>query len=193
MNEYVLTRSGTTTILNPNIQTINLRGGSTINVENSSTLYDNSLDSYTIANAGNYISTLESWKFMDTGTVANGGISIQELELNYGPLSINDFQKNKYSAYISTGVYYNGGYPSIYESGAVLNNNMTPTSTTITVQTSSGSTNPLGKFSSSGYVLIGTELVSYTGKTTTALTGITRSVNGIVSSHSIGDYFRTTY
>jgi hypothetical protein len=193
LNGYILTRSSTIVTLNPNIQTVNLRGGSTINVENSSTLYDNSLDSYTIVNAGNYISTLESWKFMDTGTIGNSGTSIQELELNYGSIVINDFQGIKYSAYTIAGVYYNGAYPSISESGAVLNNTMTTTSTSITVQTSSGSTNPLNKFPSSGYALIGKEIISYTGKTASTLTGITRSVNGIISSHSIGEYFRTTY
>ena len=189
----VILRTGSSVQLNVNIQTINLRGGSTFTVENAPISYDTGLNSYTLSNAGNYISTLESWKFIDTGTIANGGTSLQDLELNYGQLTLLDFQGIKYSAYITSGVYYNGGYPSICESGAVLNNNMTTTSTTITVQTSDVSTNPLGKFPSSGYVLIGTELVSYTGKTATTLTGIVRSVNGIVSSHSIGDYFRTTY
>jgi hypothetical protein len=193
LDGYITLRTGSPVTLNVNIQTISLRGGSTVTVENAPISYDPSLTSYTLSNAGNYISTLESWKFIDTGTIANGGTSLQDLELNYGPLTLLDFQGIKYSAYITSGVYYNGGYPSICESGAVLNNNMTTTSTTITVQTSNGSTNPLGKFPSSGYVLIGTELVSYTGKTATTLTGIARSVNGIVSSHSIGDYFRTTY
>ena len=193
LDGYITLRTGSPVALNVNIQTINLRGGSTFTVENAPISYDTGLNSYTLSNAGNYISTLESWKFIDTGTIANGGTSLQDLELNYGPLTLLDFQGIKYSAYITSGVYYNGGYPSICESGAVLNNNMTTTSTIITVQTSNGSTNPLGKFPSSGYVLIGTELVSYTGKTATTLTGIARSVNGIVSSHSIGDYFRTTY
>ena len=192
LDGFVLTRLGTTIVLDAPIQTINLRGGSTINVENVSIRYDSNLDSYTVGNVGNYISTIESWKFMDTGTVPNGGTSIEELELNYGSLSLNDFQQVKFTSYISTGVYYNGGYPSISESGAILNTNMTTTSTSLSVQTVNGSSTTLSKFPSSGYIRIGNEVISYTGKTTVSLTGITRSVNGVVETHSIGDYLRTT-
>ena len=43
-------------------------------------------------------------------------------------------------------------------------------------------------FASSGHLLIGTELIAYTGKTATTFTGITRSVYGTSNaSHSIGD------
>ena len=192
LDGFVLTRLGTTIVLDSPIQTINLRGGATINVENTSIRYNTDFDSYTIGNVGNNISTIESWKFMDTGTVPNGGTSIEELELNYGSLSLNDFQQVKFTSYISTGVYYNGGYPSISESGAILNTNMTTTSTSLSVQTVNGSSTVLSKFPSSGYIRIGNEVISYTGKTTVSLTGITRSVNGVVETHSIGDYLRTT-
>jgi hypothetical protein len=44
-------------------------------------------------------------------------------------------------------------------------------------------------FLSSGALLIGTELIKYTGKTATTFTGITRSAYGSSgSSHAIGDY-----
>ena len=43
-------------------------------------------------------------------------------------------------------------------------------------------------FQSSGHLLIGSELVAYTGKTATTFTGITRGVYGTTNtSHSIGD------
>lgn len=43
-------------------------------------------------------------------------------------------------------------------------------------------------FESSGHLLIGSELVAYTGKTSTTFTGITRGVYGSTNtSHSIGD------
>jgi hypothetical protein len=43
-------------------------------------------------------------------------------------------------------------------------------------------------FASAGHLLIGSELIAYTGKTATTFTGITRSVYGTSnSSHSIGD------
>ena len=43
-------------------------------------------------------------------------------------------------------------------------------------------------FASSGHLLIGSELIAYTGKTSTTFTGITRGVYGTTNtSHSIGD------
>lgn len=43
-------------------------------------------------------------------------------------------------------------------------------------------------FESAGHLLIGTELIAYTGKTSTTFTGITRGVYGTTNtSHSIGD------
>lgn len=43
-------------------------------------------------------------------------------------------------------------------------------------------------FESSGHLLIGTELIAYTGKTSTTFTGITRGVLGTTNvAHSIGD------
>jgi hypothetical protein len=43
-------------------------------------------------------------------------------------------------------------------------------------------------FESSGHLLIGSELIAYTGKTSTTFTGITRGVYGTTNtSHSIGD------
>ena len=190
LDGYILTRTGVVT-LDPNIQTINLRGGTTITVENAPIAFDTNLEGYEIGNAGNNISTLESWKFMDTGTISNGGTTLQELELSYGSLTLNDFQQKVVTSYTLTGLYYNLGYPSIADSGAILNNTMTTTSTVLSVQNPS-SANPLNKFPTSGYIRIGNELISYTGKTTTSLTGITRSVNGVSETHAVGDYLRTS-
>ena len=107
-------------------------------------------------------------------------------------LILKDLEKQNNSSYLLSGVYYNAGYPSISESGAILNTNMTTTSTSLSVQTVNGSSTTLSKFPSSGYIRIGNEVISYTGKTTVSLTGITRSVNGVVETHSVGDYLRTT-
>lgn len=65
--------------------------------------------------------------------------------------------------------------------------------TTLTGAMTNVSTTPIqvastALFQSSGHLLIGTELVAYTGKTTTTFTGITRGVYGTTNtSHSIGD------
>lgn len=155
---------------------------------------NNYISEYSKGNVGNNVSTLNSWRFMDVGNIINGGMTLQEFELNYGSLTLNDYENNtnSNSAYLISGAYFNAGYPSISESGAILNTNMTTTSTTLTANTTTVGSSPLFKFPSNGYIRIGKELISYTGKTTNSLTGIVRSVNGILESHSIGEYFITS-
>lgn len=63
-----------------------------------------------------------------------------------------------------------------------LTGSMTNVSTTPIAVTSTA------LFASAGHLLIGTELIAYTGKTSTTFTGITRGVYGTTNtSHSIGD------
>ena len=65
--------------------------------------------------------------------------------------------------------------------------------TTLTGAMTNVSTTPIqvastALFQSSGHLLIGTELVAYTGKTATTFTGITRGVYGTTNvAHNIGD------
>ena len=65
--------------------------------------------------------------------------------------------------------------------------------TTLTGAMTNVSTTPIqvastNLFESSGHLLIGTELIAYTGKTATTFTGITRGVYGTTNtSHSIGN------
>lgn len=64
--------------------------------------------------------------------------------------------------------------------------------TTLTGAMTNVSTTPIqvastGLFESAGHLLIGTELIAYTGKTSTTFTGITRGVYGTTNvAHSIG-------
>ena len=72
---------------------------------------------------------------------------------------------------------------AFHQDGATtLTGAMTNTSTTAIQVTSTE------LFASAGHLLIGSELVAYTGKTSTTFTGITRGVYGTTNtSHSIGD------
>ena len=72
---------------------------------------------------------------------------------------------------------------AFHQDGATtLTGAMTNTSTTAIQVTSTA------LFASAGHLLIGSELVAYTGKTSTTFTGITRGVYGTTNtSHSIGD------
>lgn len=58
-----------------------------------------------------------------------------------------------------------------YDFSTTLNGNITNTDTTITVTTTSG-------FSTTGAIIIGAELITYTGKTGTTFTGCTRGAAG---------------
>ena len=61
-----------------------------------------------------------------------------------------------------------------------LNGNITDSATTLTLSDASG-------FSTTGTVLIGTELITYTGKSTNDLTGLTRGTSGTTAAaHSSG-------
>lgn len=191
LDGYVLLRAGNYITLNPVISEVSLRNGNSLIVFNAETVFDAELSEYSVGNAGNNVSTFDSWKFMDVGTIPNGGISLQEIELSYGSFTLKDLENKNLSSYLISGVYYNAGYPSISESGAILNTNMTTISTTLTVFASTINSSALSKLPSIGYIIIGKEVISYTGKTTTSLTGIVRSVNGVIETHSIGDYFRT--
>ena len=74
------------------------------------------------------------------------------------------------------GAFHQNGYSTL--TAAMTNVSTTP----IQVVSTTG-------FLSAGALLIGTELIQYTGKTSTTFTGITRGAYGSsASSHSIGDY-----
>lgn len=66
--------------------------------------------------------------------------------------------------------------------------------TTLTGAMTNVSTTPIAVsstelFSSSGFLLIGSEIIQYTAKTSSTFTGITRGVKGsTAAAHSIGDY-----
>ncbi len=77
--------------------------------------------------------------------------------------------------------------PSVNYSGALFSS--FPSATVLQVQ---GSNNPLQKFPSSGKIILNKEVISYTGKTTNTLTGISRAQDGsVLGTHSSGNYLRT--
>lgn len=73
------------------------------------------------------------------------------------------------------GAFHQDGATAL--TGAMTNNGTTPIQVTSTEL-----------FATAGHLLIGTELIAYTGKTSTTFTGITRGVYGTTNvAHSIGD------
>ena len=184
----VFTRSGTIIVLDPVITVIGLRSGGTIDVENRSIVNDGDFISYLRGSVGNNIYTLESWKYMDTGFSNVSGVSIEEFELSYGPVSLQNFDYLNESSYLDTGVYFNAGYPSIQN----------PVTSSLAFGTLS-STIPVPSttyFPTSGYLLTNSNtIIQYTGKTSSSFTGcslVSGSNSSLVGSYvnfdGNGDY-----
>jgi hypothetical protein len=77
--------------------------------------------------------------------------------------------------------------PSVNYSGALFSS--FPSASVLQVQ---GSNNPLQKFPTSGKIIINKEVISYTGKTTNTLTGVSRAQDGsVLGTHNSGNYLRT--
>jgi len=162
----VFTRSGTIVVLNPVITVIGLRSGGTIEVKNRSITNETDFNSYLTGSVGNNIYTTESWKYMDTGFNDVSGVSIEQFELSYGPVSIQNFDQFNESSYLDTGVYYNAGYPSVQNPLTISQYSGTITSTLAVQKTT--------YFPSSGFLFhSGGGVIQYTGKTVNSFTGCT--------------------
>jgi hypothetical protein len=160
---------------------------------------------YSPINVGFNLRTIENNAFLDTGVFdidGNGG-SISGLISYYTSvtptLTIEDFERNSLSKYTIGGETIRFGVPSIQEFGALLDGPLTNTDTTINIRYSldiadlTADNNPIKHFPNSGKLLVGNEVVSYTGKTFTTFTGVTRGIDGTTAqSHLDGDYLRST-
>ena len=160
---------------------------------------------YSPINVGFNLRTIENNAFLDTGVFdidGNGG-SISGLISYYTSvtptLTIEDFERNSLSKYTIGGETIKFGVPSIQEFGALLDGPLTNSDTTINIRYSldiadlTADNNPIKHFPDSGKLLVGNEVVSYTGKTFTSFTGVTRGIDGTTAqSHLDGDYLRST-
>jgi hypothetical protein len=89
--------------------------------------------------------------------------------------------------------YYNRGYyvPQMpfKDISSLLSSNIDNSVVTIPITTGEGV-----KFPSTGSVIIGTEIIAYTGTTADSLTGCTRGYdNSTAAAHTLGDEIHTTY
>lgn len=99
-------------------------------------------------------------------------------------ITLETFYDRPYSTYTVSSLRDSFGIPSINLSGAKFSS--FPTPSVLQVQ---GSSNPLQKFPTSGKVQLNNDVITYTGKTNTTLTGIVRS--NPTATHQVGDYLRT--
>ena len=113
--------------------------------------------------------------------------TLEVFSLYYPYLVLGDFSDRLLSNYTLSGTRWNAAYPTYQEFGTKLTAQLDAAETT-TIDVI-GTRN----FPTSGRVYIGNELIEYTGKTSTTLTGLTRGVNGTpVQTWIIDEYVRTT-
>ena len=134
--------------------------------------------------------------FLDSGSANVSGLSIAEFNDKYPNITINDIdQPNLNSVLLSANAYFwDNGYPSSQEYATRLQTQNLPavggggylaTGAIVYVQTTSG-------FPSSGSILIGKEIITYTSKLSDRFLGCTRGAyNSPISTQTIGDYVRT--
>lgn len=142
---------------------------------------------YSVGKLGPTVSTFIENLLNDSGFANVSGISIEMLKLYYGFDELSYYNENRYNITSTTsyGVVINAGIPSIQEYGSFLDSPINSTDTIIYIPDTS-------VFSSSGKLLIGKEVVSYTSKLSDRFLGVTRGVDGTeATAHNAGEYLRT--
>jgi hypothetical protein len=105
---------------------------------------------------------------------------------NFFPtLTVGDFETRFESNYTESKDYWNVGRDSVTGYGSILQISIDETDTIVYIEDTS-------RFPSSGSLLIGDELITYSSKLSDRFMGVIRGVNGTIpQSHSAGDYLRT--
>lgn len=142
--------------------------------------------SYAPLTLGSTLSKFENGAFNDMGFVNIGGITLDQFERTYGDIRIEDFELRRNSAKaVVEETLMNLGYGSTNEYGAYLQTPLTTTSTIIYIANTS-------RFPSSGKLLVGDEIVTYTSKLSDRFIGVSRGqYNTLAKTHEAGDYLRT--
>ena len=132
--------------------------------------------------------------YIDTGYFNVSGITIDELQTTFNEFkSIADTTSDDWmvnyaitdSNVTSNGTVLNYGIPSIHELMSYLDNDFLFGETTMYIPDTTN-------FPPAGKLLVGKELISYTGKLVDRFTGITRGVDGTnEAAHPAGELIRT--
>jgi len=144
---------------------------------------------YELDKAGSTIGNYEFVEFYDLG-VSDASIDDQVLgtfDLRYPFMTIEDFEVRKNSNFALSGDRFDSVVPSINEYATELSSDLLLSETSIiSVVGTSG-------FPSSGKLYVGNEIISYTGKTSTTFTGLSRGQNGTNAQNwTSGQYIRST-
>jgi hypothetical protein len=130
-------------------------------------------------------SFVDGFKSMDVGYANVSYISIGEYSSILPNVTLEDIDGELNTNYLENSYPWNLTYPSIQEHGAILDQNITASSTTVYIPDTS-------RFPNSGTLLIGDEIVTYTGKLSDRFIGVARGQAGTTAKlHQAGDYMRS--
>ena len=136
------------------------------------------IGNYTKTNVGHTIGHFEG--IFDDGVCGVSGLSLAELDLYFGSLTIKDFTERGNSSYTLSGDKFTMMPPSIQNPVAVTTSSGTIPATIAAQNTTF--------FPTSGYLFTsGGTVIEYTGKTANSFTGctLTRGPNNIASGHEL--------
>jgi len=144
-------------------------------------------DKYEFAQLGNRFEIYENIKFMTDYGVANVSQqnTLEMMDIYYPTVTIGDFADRGASSLSASGDIWQLSWPTINEYGALLDISLTETDTIVYVPNTNA-------FPSSGKLLIGDEIITYTGKLSDRFIGVVRGAdNTIAKTHNAGDYLRS--
>ena len=136
------------------------------------------IGNYTKTNAGHRISHFEG--IFDDGVCGVSGLSLAELDLYFGSLTIEDFTERGNSSYTLAGDKFVLMPPSIQNPVAISSSAGTIGGSIVVQDTTF--------FPTTGYLFTsGGTVIQYTGKTSTSFTGctLTRGPNSIANGHEL--------
>jgi hypothetical protein len=140
---------------------------------------------YGLANAGYNIGTFDANCLLGTGSSTVSGFTIEEFDLWFPNVTIEEFQERKLSHYFVGGEIFNVVPPSVQEFGTYIDAPLSESNTVVYVNSTTG-------FKSSGLLLIDKEIIRYTDKENDRFLGLTRGyLNSPISSHDFGIYIRS--
>ena len=124
-------------------------------------------------------------QFASVGIDDASAFTLEMVDLFYPTLMIGDFEERSLSNYSESKEYWNVGRDSITEYGAILQIPMNETDTIVYIEDTT-------RFPSSGSLLIGDEIITYSSKLSDRFMEVIRGINGTIPQpHLAGDYLRT--
>jgi len=143
---------------------------------------------YSLGKLGTTVYNFIDNLYNDVGVMNVSGYSIEMLEKHIDLSSLEEYDLNRsrnYTSVTTTGQIINYAPPSVNEYGMYLDSSVSPSDTTLYVVNTSS-------FPSSGKLLVGKEVVYYSGKSFGSFTGVIRGYdNTEIESHPAGQYLRT--